>query len=1096
MFVNGNVKVTGGKQSLTLVSTGQVVISGNVNLTSARNNLAVLALGQISIEGNANINGIVYSLNENVKDSGNATVNGAIAAGQDIIISGQAQVRDLLPPPVPVVNNLPLLTNSSTVTISGFAEPYAQVIINDQQKELIRIYSDSLGNFSSNLAFLEGWHYLQALAVDSNGNRSQPSLEQKLFVDLTPPVVKFLTPSENALISSTTTVEASATDNYKVKEVKFYLSEKLLGEVSAEPYRLDFDTSIYDNGKYRLKAVAKDEAGNQSQTEIPVEIANNIVTPFGGSIISPDGMIRLDFPAGAVAEPTLIKYTRFDETPTLPPFSSGGLGGFSYANNFFSLTAETLSGQPVYFFNLPFLITVNQVPDVSKLSLYSFSSLNNWWELIDSNKVENKLSAAVAYVGTFALLADILPPQTLASLSSTEAASGWHLSDTTVFLEPTDYGSGVKTLFYAWDETSTFNKTNSKVELKAPEGNHTLNYYSEDKAGNIEALKKLIIKVDSQKPSLKLITPDPGSLTPAEPINIEASTEDSASGVKEVAFYINNNLVFKDSEAPYIYSLNPFDLNEGTYTLEVVVLDNAGWTNNLTTQITIEGKVITPEGTSFTTNDNLLMINFPAGAVRERTVIKYTRVSDSSTIPPIEGFSSGVNFFTLEAFDRQGAVYNFLKPFTITVNEVPPVPNLSLYYFDTAKNDWQVVASVITNGRLTATLDHLTLFGLLSDTVPPLITNNSPTEVVNSYTPLITANITDKGIGVDTASISLKLDGVSVIPTYDQESDLLSYLSSTLSMGKHIVQLSVKDKYGNQSYLSWSFVVFGTPVGGNISRDTTWTEDNSPYIVTSDILIFGWDRRASLTIKPNVTVKFNPGTGIQVGYGGGYWSASGALIAQGTPDKPITFTSNSTNPQLGDWKGIYFFYRAGYGTLTNTIIEYGGYTNRANVSANIYADSGSSISITNSKIRKSSGYGLYLVNSISTIKQNNISFNKQGFYINQGSALIYSNIISDNQTYGITAIYPSSNVVISNNQFLNNGSFPIILTAQTMANLSNNIYSGNAVNAISFTTNSVTGDAVWYYDAVPYIITSDIWVLGMSGWNFLSRRLPLLSCLA
>ncbi|CAB1064228.1 hypothetical protein D1BOALGB6SA_9020, partial [Olavius sp. associated proteobacterium Delta 1] len=60
---------------------------------------------------------------------------------------------------------------------------------------------------------------------------------------------------------------------------------------------------------------------------------------------------------------------------------------------------------------------------------------------------------------------------------------------------------------------------------------------------------------------------------------------------------------------------------------------------------------------------------------------------------------------------------------------------------------------------------------------------------------------------------------------------------------------------------------------------------------------------------PGVEVRFEPGTGLYIGYKAGhpyYHSYYGALSAQGTETAPITFTSNAAIPAPGDWKGIYF----------------------------------------------------------------------------------------------------------------------------------------------------------------------------------------------
>ena len=82
-------------------------------------------------------------------------------------------------------------------------------------------------------------------------------------------------------------------------------------------------------------------------------------------------------------------------------------------------------------------------------------------------------------------------------------------------------------------------------------------------------------------------------------------------------------------------------------------------------------------------------------------------------------------------------------------------------------------------------------------------------------------------------------------------------------------------------------------VGGPIDTDTTWTLAGSPYIVVSPVLVM---EGVTLTIEPGVTVRFNSHKALPV---------YGELIAIGTSENPITFTSNvGTNP--GDWDYIVF----------------------------------------------------------------------------------------------------------------------------------------------------------------------------------------------
>ena len=120
--------------------------------------------------------------------------------------------------------------------------------------------------------------------------------------------------------------------------------------------------------------------------------------------------------------------------------------------------------------------------------------------------------------------------------------------------------------------------------------------------------------------------------------------------------------------------------------------------------------------------------------------------------------------------------------------------------------------------------------------------------------------------------------------------------------------------------LAFLFIQFSLPfniyaetfVSGNITQNTTWTLAESPYIITGDLAVrhseFRDSPTATLTIEPGVVVRFEPGTGLYIGYRGGAYNHSwfGALFAQGTESAPITFTSNAANPAPGDWKGIYF----------------------------------------------------------------------------------------------------------------------------------------------------------------------------------------------
>jgi hypothetical protein len=76
---------------------------------------------------------------------------------------------------------------------------------------------------------------------------------------------------------------------------------------------------------------------------------------------------------------------------------------------------------------------------------------------------------------------------------------------------------------------------------------------------------------------------------------------------------------------------------------------------------------------------------------------------------------------------------------------------------------------------------------------------------------------------------------------------------------------------------------------GGIYNSTEWTVQNSPYIITGDVVVFP-DK--TLTIQPGVEIRFN-----------GYYflEIRGTLVSVGTEANPIIYTSNQASPAIGDW---------------------------------------------------------------------------------------------------------------------------------------------------------------------------------------------------
>lgn len=79
----------------------------------------------------------------------------------------------------------------------------------------------------------------------------------------------------------------------------------------------------------------------------------------------------------------------------------------------------------------------------------------------------------------------------------------------------------------------------------------------------------------------------------------------------------------------------------------------------------------------------------------------------------------------------------------------------------------------------------------------------------------------------------------------------------------------------------------------------------------------------TLTIEPGAVLRFHPGTWLEIGHRGS------RLVARGTRERPITFTSAVPHPKRGDWIGIVFDEAVGEGTaIEHAVVEYAGRAER------------------------------------------------------------------------------------------------------------------------------------------------------------------------
>ena len=122
------------------------------------------------------------------------------------------------------------------------------------------------------------------------------------------------------------------------------------------------------------------------------------------------------------------------------------------------------------------------------------------------------------------------------------------------------------------------------------DGNHTLEYYSRDYAGNIETTRVLNIKIDTQHPHIYLKKPLKNTLYILDrelihlpfrtiiigKITLETQVSDIPSGIEKVLFYVDDTLQYTDTHEPYEWIYTEKNLFFPCHTVMMKAVDTAG----------------------------------------------------------------------------------------------------------------------------------------------------------------------------------------------------------------------------------------------------------------------------------------------------------------------------------------------------------------------------------------------------------------------------------------------------------------------------------------------------------------------------------------
>ena len=173
------------------------------------------------------------------------------------------EVKDLLPPQIPIVESLPTATFSGKVKLTGFAEANSSVILLVDGIEANTLTVSADGKFEQELSLVRGQNQIELFSKDAAGNTSANTKTMSVVFDDEVPLLELEAPSENAIVELRKNQQLEVKGKTEVGS-KLLLNDRL---VMVKPDGT-FQTTFYLNeGENNLVLVATDPAGNTTKLE-------------------------------------------------------------------------------------------------------------------------------------------------------------------------------------------------------------------------------------------------------------------------------------------------------------------------------------------------------------------------------------------------------------------------------------------------------------------------------------------------------------------------------------------------------------------------------------------------------------------------------------------------------------------------------------------------------------------------------------------------------------------------------------------------------------------------------------------------------------
>ena len=159
---------------------------------------------------------------------------------------------------------------------------------------------------------------------------------------------------------------------------------------------------------------------------------------------------------------------------------------------------------------------------------------------------------------------DNTPPHTSHYLEGEIGNNDWYISPVQITLQANDSLSGIQSTLYSINN-GTMNQYTNPFTIETS-GEYMVQYYSIDNAGNEEYLHTVTFRINREKPSVTIDSPQTGSLyvmgrkIASLPFNmplilgniyVEITATDDTSSVTRVEFYVDDELAYSTLGYPY-----------------------------------------------------------------------------------------------------------------------------------------------------------------------------------------------------------------------------------------------------------------------------------------------------------------------------------------------------------------------------------------------------------------------------------------------------------------------------------------------------------------------------------------------------------------